>query len=335
MAVVLSAYDLVVRVDAIGDGMRAFVESVPNRTFCTDGRIAKVSFMVDADRNHFVASLRLPPGSFARADKRTNTADADWLEVGRYAGVDAAWLRGAPRDPLVVPVRWTPGDLEFGSWDDMKEHLEYVGADGNIDVYLDKRTGKKVYTGRTHPKIPPERLARLEALSREGGQLVQPLLSKKPLGYFERRRLKKGLALLEQVVTEIPDSWSSLWLRGMGLRALGDHPAALEDLRRAYTIRPDHPDVGREYAGQCFIVGAADEGVRISRQVHARFPDDVGLHSNLALALLIGGDLGEAETVAEAAHQREPSDPVTRNLLQYIRDVRAGHRQRPKRLPGM
>ena len=105
-------------------------------------------------------------------------------------------------------------------------------------------------------------------------------------------------------------------------------------LRQAYTLCPELADVGREYAGQCFIVGLADEGLEVSRALHARFPDDVALHSNLALALLLGGDLGEAQAVAEAAQRREPGDAVTRNLVGYIRDVRAGNRARPTRMPG-
>lgn len=334
MAVVLSAYDLVVRVDALGDGMRGFVDIVPNQTFCSDGRLARVSFMTEADRAHFLSIARLPPGSFGRADKRLGTADADWLEVGRHAGTDAVWLRGEPRDPLVVPMSWTPGELTFGSWDDVKQHLEYLGVEGNVEVYRDKRTGQKLYTGRTRPSLSPEEAERIETIRSAGRALVQPLMLKKSLGFFEKRRLKKGIALLEQVVAAVPDHWQSHWAIGMSLRALGDHPRALDQLQRAYAIHPEQADVGREYAGQCFILGMADEGLRISREVHARFPDDVGLHSNLALALLIGGDLGEAQTVAEAAQAREPGDPVTRALVGYIRDVRDGRKARPTRLPG-
>jgi hypothetical protein len=60
----------------------------------------------------------------------------------------------------------------------------------------------------------------------------------------------------------------------------------------------------------------------------------VGLHSNLALALLLGGDLGEAQAVADAALQREPTSAITRNLVTYISDVRAGRKARPRRMPG-
>ncbi len=335
MAVVLSAYDLIVRVEAAGAEARAFAARAPNQTFCTDGRIARVSFMTEADRNHFLATAGLPPGTFARTDKRTMSADADWIEVGRHAGVVAAWLRGAPRDPLVVPATWTPAEIEFGTWEEMKEHLEFLGVENNVEVYLDKRTGKKVYTGRTRPSLPDAELARLESVRREGGDIVLSLHQKKGLGFFERRRLKKGMAMLDAVLAALPDHWPACWLLGVGHRALAAHEQALELFRRAYAIHPENPDVGREYAAQCFMCGATKEGVRISREVHARFPDDVGLQSNLGLALLIGGDLAEAEAVATAAQQRDPSDPITTNLVNYIRDVRAGKKPRPARMPGM
>jgi hypothetical protein len=82
-------------------------------------------------------------------------------------------------------------------------------------------------------------------------------------------------------------------------------------------------------------LGLGEEAVRISRALHARFPDDVGLQSNLALALLIAGDVDEALVVGQAALAREPSDPVTRALVGLIGRVKAGTAPRPTRMPGM
>ena len=333
MAVVLTAYDLVVRVDALANGLTAFAAAVPNQTFCTDGQLACVSFMREADRDHFVSAMKLQSGTFARAD-RGRGADAGWAEVGRYAGVDAIWLRDSPGDPLVVPLSWRPGAIILQSSDDLKAHLEYLGTEGNVEVYLDKRTGQKLYTGRTRSELPEDEAMRLEALRQRGHQLVEHLLMKRGLGFFERRRMKKAIGLFEEILVTVPEAWSTRWTLGMCLRALGLHPRALDAFRQAYATNPRDPDVGREYAGQCFFSGAAEEGVRISRELHAAFPDDVGLHSNLGLALLIGGDLEEAVAVAEAALAREPGDAITQNLVRYARDVRDGHRPRPTRMPG-
>src|SRR3954470_19348371 len=113
MALVLTAFDLVVRTADLPGGVEAFARAVLNSTFCTDGSLARASFMDAADREQFAASLGLPPAALARADQHRQAADAPWLECGRYAGTDAVWLRGGPREPLVVPVHWRPGAITF------------------------------------------------------------------------------------------------------------------------------------------------------------------------------------------------------------------------------
>ena len=144
MALVLTAFDLVVRTADLPAGIEAFAGAVPNGTFCSDGTLARASFMTADDREQFAAGLGLPPAALARADKHRQASDAPWLECGRYAGTDAVWLRGGPREPLVVPVRWRPVAIAFQSAEEMQEHLEYLGRDGNVEVYRDRRTGQKV-----------------------------------------------------------------------------------------------------------------------------------------------------------------------------------------------
>jgi len=217
----------------------------------------------------------------------------------------------------------------------MKEHLEYLGTENGVEAYRDKRSGKKLYTARTRPALSDAEAERLTDLNKQAGELVSPyILSRKALGFFDKRRLRKGIDLLSQILGVVPDHWSSLWLLGMTFRAMGEQEKAIDALRRAYAANVANPDVGREYAGQCFILGEREEGVRVSRALHARFPDDIGLHSNLALALLIGGDLEEALSVVRAAHDRDPSDAITSSLLRGIADVMAGKKPRPKKLPG-
>ncbi|MBS2018068.1 MAG: hypothetical protein JST00_34665 [Deltaproteobacteria bacterium] len=339
MAVVVSAYDVVVRVDALPDGPSVFARTVPNATFCTDGHLARASFMNADDREHFIARLEgIAPEAMARVEKRLSTVDAPWLERGTYAGVDAVWARDASPEPLVVPVTWRPAELVFGTWEEMREHLEYEGFEDGVEVYRDRRTGRKVYTGRTTPQVDPATAEKIAKARQDAHVLLAPLLSKvlarKALGFFEKRTVKKAAAIYEHILTLMPTEAASLWMLGLIARAFEEHGVALDRFRRAYDANPAAKDIGREYAGQCFINGEAAEGLRISRLLHSRFPEDVGLQSNLALALLIGGDLNEAMSVAQSAHEREPNDPITKNLLDYIGKVRDGRVARPKRLPG-
>lgn len=336
MALVLTAFDLVVRTADLPDGVAPFARAVPNRTFCTDGTLARASFMNAGDREHFAERLRILPTALARVDLHRRAADVPWLECGRYAGIDAVWLRGEPRDPLVVPVHWQPGEVNFTSAEEMQEHLEYLGREGDVEVYRDKRTGQKVYSGRTQPSLSPADQKRLEGLRVRANELVGPfLLRREKLGFFEKRTIRKGIALFEELLATIPDHWPTLWTLGMSLRALGEEEAALPRFRRAYELNPGQPDVGREYAGQCMRLGMAEDGVRVSRELHARFPMDVSLQSNLALALLIAGAVDEALSVGQAALAREPSDEITGALVGLIGKVKQGLVPRPTRMPGM
>ncbi|MCA9017856.1 MAG: hypothetical protein KDA77_21205, partial [Planctomycetaceae bacterium] len=61
-------------------------------------------------------------------------------------------------------------------------------------------------------------------------------------------------------------------------------------------------------------------------------PEDMGLVANLALALLIGGELEEAAENIEVALAGAPEDPISQNLEQMIEDVRSGLRPQPRNL---
>ena len=54
-------------------------------------------------------------------------------------------------DDIAVPEVWTIENNTFSDIDyepPKPEDLEYIGKEGNLDVYFDKKIGKKVYLGR-------------------------------------------------------------------------------------------------------------------------------------------------------------------------------------------
>ena len=57
-----------------------------------------------------------------------------------------------------------------------------------------------------------------------------------------------------------------------------------------------------------------------------------GFQANLALALLLAGDINEALDQAEQAVARSPEDEINRNLLAIIREVKEGLRRQPTTL---
>jgi Flp pilus assembly protein TadD len=49
-------------------------------------------------------------------------------------------------------------------------------------------------------------------------------------------------------------------------------------------------------SGICMALGRGEEAVQISRDVLEKAPTDAGLLANYALALLVAGDVSQAET---------------------------------------
>ena len=345
MAVVIEAFDVVLPIDAVErsypGGLAAFRHDAPNGTYCSDGVLCRLSFMVERDRASFTA--RLAEQGLTTSDGVALVRESELLETptlvcGPYAGVHAAWRPGVAQEPLVVPLGYRPDSIQFESPEEMAAHLEYVGTEGGVETYRDRRTGRLYYTGRTQPELSPETADRLEALRREGVELLQPFLgvggpAPNP-GFLEKRRIRKGIARLREVLEVIPHHASTLWIIGMALRTLREHEQALDHLRRAHMSDPMQPDMGREYACQCMILGLGDEAVQAARVTAQRHPGDAGLLSNLGLAYLIAGDVDRALDAVREALALEPDDPITNNLLRLAEDVKAGTREAPARLPG-
>jgi tetratricopeptide (TPR) repeat protein len=147
-----------------------------------------------------------------------------------------------------------------------------------------------------------------------------------------RRRLQNGVDCLLRHQRASPDSWAALWLAGKALQALGDNEGAARELARAFAIKPDHADVGREYVSVLLDLGRAAEAVPIADAACAARPSDAGLVANLALALLLAGKPDEAAGAVERALVMDPNDKITAEVARLINEVRQGRRPAPRSL---
>jgi hypothetical protein len=192
MAVLIEGISVVVRRSAIDSrflgGWNAFVSSVPNRTLCTDGEVARVGFMAPADVEAFIDDLT--HGSPAAAgpslrfivdgscrdiavvdQQRGPTMQCDWMEFARIPYEDGqiaiCWLYEGPRQAdgihrpsaglsVAFPEDWNYArslSKQFGfvrSGEEAKR-LRFLRTEEGLDVFLDLRTGKEVFIGRTTP----------------------------------------------------------------------------------------------------------------------------------------------------------------------------------------
>jgi tetratricopeptide (TPR) repeat protein len=176
-----------------------------------------------------------------------------------------------------------------------------------------------------------------DELYREGAKILQPYLPLEngitPGKPVDLQDIERGRRLLTRALDLDPKNWSAYWLLGMACRVAGYKDQAYEAFSRAWAIKPDHVDVGRELVLQCCINGRGAEAVQVSARVLALKPEDGGLLSNHALALLLAGEVGRARFFASKAEIAAPENLGARGVAQVIEDVIAGKMARPTKWP--
>jgi tetratricopeptide (TPR) repeat protein len=369
MAVSAIAISVVVRnatIEAhLPGGMLAFVHSCPNQTFCTDGTISRVGFMVQNDAQTFANRL----GAAGLAPSLTEAASeialviqgqgffypCDWLQLGLFEGYPSVWLAGTDRGTLFIPEL----DLNSGMappirQSELRESFDFIGlkANGKVEVYRHKTTGALRYVGRPfHPvrkwwqfwkrvQQPPVDEDNHNQVYKAACDLILPYiehqLEHSPLGSSARKHLRRGCELLSRVLQLDPGNGAALWCRGIAHKCLRELEPAYDDFQRAYALEAlekVNPNVGRELVGICIALGRGEEAVRVSREVLDRNSTDAGMISNYALALLIAGNVSEAQAVVENSLRLDPSDELTQGLAKFIASVRTGRAARPDRWP--
>jgi hypothetical protein len=366
MAVSAEAISVVVRNATIEarfpGGMPAFARSCPNQTFCTDGTISRVGFMAQSDAETFINRLRaagLEPSSVGVVNEIALVIaehgffdSCSWLQFGLFDGHPAVWLAGADRDSLFVPQ----GELNSSSGPPMlveafREHFEFIGlkSKGKVEVYRHKTTGELRYVGRPfhpvrkwwqfwkRPQQPPVDSDSHNQIFKAACELIRPYLEHQlehdPLGWSARKQLRRGCEMLSRVLQFNSGNWVALWFLGIAHKCLRELAPAYNDFHRAYALEKTNPNVGRELVGVCIALGRGEEAVRISREVLEKEPTDGGLLSNYALALLIAGNIAEAEATVERSLKLAPEDQITHGLAKLIASVRTGRAARPDRWP--
>jgi hypothetical protein len=347
VAVVLEGWGIVARRAAVEaalpGGLSDWFVLAPNRVASADHSLCVVGFMVREDAAAFLLKLEEIGVATERQGVYRDAAlmsvdgpwehECTWLRVGRYAGVRAVWMDGVDPEPLVVPLVWSPNSIINISAEEAARRFKYLRTDGGLEVFLDTETGEEIYRGRTTPRdvLEPE----IERRFKSAVESINPFLTydgrPKKLGFFERRRLAKGIKELEAIATD--ERGRIWWFLGMARRSAGDPTGAFDAFERAYRLHPEHPDVSREFGGQCLALGRGERAVVVCERNCILHPRDAGLRSNLALACMIAGDMARAKVEVTRALEMDPEDDVSRALAKMIDEVVAGKRARLTKYP--
>jgi len=195
------------------------------------------------------------------------------------------------------------------------------GASGNAGASgLDARAGAEKHN----------------ALLKRGIDLIDPHIiiqdRKSGPGGSAETDLKEGIRYIDRAIEVFSKNWAAHWYRGKAYQALGDHRRAYESFHAAYQLNWTQVDVVRELGLECLDVGMFREAVAVAKANVQLAPKDAGVRANLALALLLDGQLDAAKAAVNEALRLDPEDRITQSLRDRIEDVRRGIRPPPKRI---
>ena len=349
MCVLIEGFSVVVRNSTLAakysGGIERYHADCPNRIFCADEFLTRVGFIVLGDAELYVANLAakgLTPYRKGSAEDvalvcpdNTLRHPCSWLELGEWGRVVVGWLAGKERGNLHAPPGRNPElRVRKMSWEEIRQQLEFIRTEGNVDVYRDKSTDEEFYVGR-----PADNSDKIQShhddLYRQASGLIDGLLilgnrGPGPLVPQHTKRLESAIPLFAEVVQINPGNWAAMWLLGKVHQRLGEHEHALAWFLRAHRLNPDQSDIAREAAITAMELGRPEEATAYCERALETNPGDPGLQANLALTFLFSGNPEAAQTVVQDALSRDPSDHITARIARIIREVLQGKRSCPR-----
>ncbi len=199
-----------------------------------------------------------------------------------------------PNPALVKLLERAEDALEAGNADDALTAAEEMlaKAPDDLDALEIKAVAHRT-AGELEPSVETyERLRRLEPKNPAWVLAEADLLIRD--AEDDRDLIEQGLQLLEQAdQLNKGDSellFESELLRATGLNQLGDFADALEAIKVALDVDPEHPEALLEQAQAFFELARFDDARRIYSALAQRHPDDAWAHHYLGLLAERRGD---------------------------------------------
>jgi tetratricopeptide (TPR) repeat protein len=266
--------------------------------------------------------------NLGRIAYKRSLATRNFEERSRHRAEAEAWLRraeGADPEVRIPELRVT-----------LAEVLGLNGKEDDANGVVAGLLAREDLPGliRSQAESVATQLAEGRALFTRATELAADVVLEppsKPLARRHRKALEAARALLV-VARERNESFATLWYLGKVEARLGGGAQALAAFQRAHTVEPDQPDGCRELCAAYLALDRVGEALPIARRAHALQPEDAGLQCNLALVLLLTGDMEGARAEVTGALRQDPSDAITAGLSRFIDDVQAGRRRQPRTL---
>lgn len=313
--------------------------AIPNSTALSDDHIWKCSFMAHVDAKKFLQTLedlglnvsQGPDSDAVLVNEFDHSIDpyCEWLTTAAWQKAVIGWRTGTRPESVVAREGWDPkvgSGLVFHDSTTMK-HLQFLRLEDNVEVFLDKWTGREVYMGRTSTPVDAIFMTATAVIREHFVTAGEP-----PLTGSAAAEVSKATEMLHKVVSDVPDWWNAQWFYGKGLLALGNRELAYQAFHRAYEKEKSVEMIPRELAGVCLELRRFDEAVEVAEQAVVLDPDNAELIGNLSLAYLMARRYEEARKSMEAAIRIAPGDNINQTVSQILCEISEGRRAAPESL---
>ena len=253
----------------------------------------------------------------------------EWLRTGVWDKAVIAWKEGTNPETVTVREGWDPkvgSGLEFHDPSSM-QFLEFLRLEDNIEVFLNKKTGKEVYIGRSSTPVNALFATASEVIRKHFVTAGEPSLSGS-----EATEVSEAARILEQVLSEVPEWWNAQWFYGKSQIALGNYESAYKAFKSAYQLENGVEAILRELAGVCLELKKFEEAVSVGEAALALDPANAELLGNLAVAFILAGRTKDARKALEAASKIDPEDRINQTISRVLSEIEDGRRELPESL---
>lgn len=339
MALPIEGFTVIAQLERIRPLLDNEVVTIPNATALSDSHIWRCSFMAQADAQKFLNMLEeyglngsTGPDSdvvIATEFDRSVEPYCEWLRTGVWDKAVIAWKEGTNPETVTAREGWDPkvgSGLEFHDPSSM-QFLEFLRLEDNVEVFLNKKTGKEVYIGRTSTPVDALFMTASKVIRKHFITAGQP-----PLSGSAATEVAEAAVMLEKVLSELPDWWNAQWFYGKSQMALGNYDSGYKAFKHAYQHEKCVEAILRELAGVCLELKRFEEAVTVAEAALALDPANAELLGNLAVAFILAGRREHARKAIDAAAKLDPEDRINLTISRVLTEIEDGRRDVPKSL---
>ena len=360
MSLLVGGISIVTKKSTIEDkyrgGLEQYVEDCPNSTFCADEHLTAIMFQTLDDGFRWIRRLEIHGLVFIRKCEFVDIAmvkklgglyhRCDWLRFSRVRAhllgfevdgddkISVCRLAGTRLGELAMPEGWNLNNSlnayeEYIPIEERYSKLQFVEYKDGIEVFLYNVLDEKIYSGR--PFGGGNEVLMSHDFREKGLELLNSYLSIASYSCFlrdsdieeERGNLRIGIQYLKESARLHPYDWVTFWYLGKAYQAIEEYSQAYRHFKSAYNLYNEDPDVFKGLMQTCWELEKDKEALSVASAAVKSWPDEAEWISDLGQALLLDGQVQNAENLLIKASRMDPEDDLTKTRIELLSEVKS------------